>query len=368
MASRKDYYDILGLRRGATEEEIEKAYQKLARTYQFAPHPGNKTAEFRFREILEAYEILSDKTRRERYDQMGIELPPPDFFWEESLGEGGEEDSSFDGFEDVFEGLLEVGERPGSQSAQRGKDLHCTLEIDFESAIHGAIKRVHVLQEVPCVPCAGKGFNPKGPRKVCSHCGGAGQIQVGIPPSAFSQACGRCRGVGKVQIQHCEFCSGQGWIAKKRVVSLQIPPGVNDRCRLYLPRMGHLSQKEGPRGDLVAEVRVKNHPYFQRKGDDLHIEVPLTVWEAALGVEVEIPTLKGSMKVKVPPGVQPGDQLCFPGRGVPFLQGGGRGDQVLTFKVMVPRGMDHRCQRILEELKKRNPANPRQECGWRLKS
>jgi molecular chaperone DnaJ len=132
--------------------------------------------------------------------------------------------------------------------------------------------------------------------------------------------------------------------------------------------MGHLSQKEGPRGDLVAEVRVKNHPYFQRKGDDLHIEVPLTVWEAALGVEVEIPTLKGSMKVKVPPGVQPGDQLCFPGRGVPFLQGGGRGDQVLTFKVRVPRGMDHRCQRILEELKKRNPANPRQECGWRLKS
>ena len=368
MASRKDYYDILGVRRGATEEEIEKAYLKLARTYQSAPHPGNKTAEFRFREILEAYEILSDKTRREKYDQMGTELPPPDFFWEESPEGGEEEDGIFEGFEDVFEGLTHAGEQAVAPSAQRGKDLHCTLEIDFESAVHGTLKQVQVLQEVPCILCVGRGVNPKGPQKVCSRCGGAGQIQIGIPPSAFSQSCNRCRGAGKVRIQQCEVCSGRGWVSKRRVVSLQIPPGVNDRCRLYRLQMGHFSQNGGSRGDLVAEVRVKKHPYFQRKGDDLYVEVPLTIWEAALGVEVEIPTLNGSMKVKVPAGVQPGAQLRFPGRGVPSLQGEGRGDQVLIFKMMVPQEMDQRSKKILEDLKKRNPANPRRECGWRLKS
>jgi molecular chaperone DnaJ len=132
--------------------------------------------------------------------------------------------------------------------------------------------------------------------------------------------------------------------------------------------MGHMGQNGGPRGDLIAEVRVQEHPYFQRKGDDLYIEIPLTIWEATLGAEVEVPTLDGGMKVRVPPGVQPEDQLHFPGQGVPFLQGGGRGDQVLTFKMTVPREMDDRTKKILEELKKRNPANPRQGCGWPLKS
>ena len=367
MASRKDYYDILRVRRGATEEEIEKAYQKLARTYQSVPHPGNKTAEFRFKEILEAYEILSNKASRERYDRMGIELPPPDFFMEGSP-EGGEEESSFEGFEDVLEGMSEGGEQKVAQPAQKGKNLHCTLEIDFESILQGTVKKFQVLLEVPCIPCVGTGFNPKGPRNVCEQCGGAGRVQIGLAPSAFSRECGRCHGVGRIPIQRCEVCSGRGWVRQKRFISLQIPPGVNDRCRLVLLRMGHMGQNGGPRGDLIAEVRVRKHPYFQRKGDDLYLEVPLTVWEAALGAEVEIPTVNGSMRVKVPPGVQPGDQLCFPGGGIPFLQGEGRGDQILTFKMWVPRKMNKRSKEIMEELKKRNPANPRQGCGWRLKS
>jgi molecular chaperone DnaJ len=367
MASRKDYYDILGIRRGATEEEIEKAYQKLARTYQSAPHPGNKTAEFRFKEIVEAYEILSNKARRERYDQMGLELPPPDFYWEESLEEA-EEEGNFEGFEDIFAGTLGGVEPKAVQLAQRGKDLLYPLEIDFESAIHGAVKEVEILQDVPCIPCAGKGVNPRGPQKVCGQCGGAGQVQIGIPPSAFSKQCGRCQGAGRVRIQPCEICSGRGSVSQKRVVSLQIPPGVNEGCRLYLLGMGPGGENGGPRGDLIAEIKVQIHPFFQRKGDDLYVEVPLTIWEAALGGVVEIPTLGGQMKVEVPPGVQPGDQLRLPGRGVPFLQGGGRGDQVLIFKMAVPRAMDDRSKEILEELKERNPANPRQGVGWRLKS
>jgi molecular chaperone DnaJ len=365
MASRKDYYDILGIRRGATEEEIEKAYKKLARTYQSTPPPGNKSAEFRFKEILEAYETLSDKARRERYDQMGLELPPPDFFWRESLDEGEEEEG---GFEDVFEGLFEVGAQEAEQLAQRGKDLHHSLEIDFESSVRGTVKKVQVCQEVSCIPCAGQGASLQGAAKVCGRCGGAGKVQIGIGSSAFSRECGRCRGTGKIQIQSCEFCAGKGWINRRKVVSLQIPPGVKDRCRFYLLKMGHRGLNGGPRGDLVLEVRVEPHPYFRREEDDLHIEVPLTIWEAALGAEIDVPTLDGVMKVKVPPGVQPGDQMRFPGRGAPFLQGGGRGDQVLTFNVAVPREMDDPSRKILEKLKKRDPANPRQRCGWCLKS
>lgn len=363
MASRKDYYDILGIRRGATEEEIEKAYLKLARTYQSAPYPGNKTAEFRFKEILEAYEILSDKVRREKYDQMGFELVPPDHFWEGTRDEA-EEEGSFDGFEDVLEG----GDQKAALLAQKGKDLHCSLEIDFESAIHGTVREVQIHQEVTCTSCAGKGANLKGPQKVCEQCGGAGQVQIGLPPEAFLRECGRCEGSGKVRVQRCQTCSGRGLTRQKRVISLPIPPGVNDRCRLYLPGMGHRGRYGGPGGDLIVEIQVGKHPYFKRKGDDLYTEVPLTIWEATLGAEVEIPTLNGQMKVRVPPGVQPEDQMRFPGQGIPFLQGGGRGDQVLTFKMTVPRQIDDRSKKMLKELKQRNPDNPRQGCGWILKS
>ena len=256
MASRKDYYDILGIRRGATEEEIEKAYQKLARTYQSAPRPGNKTAEFRLKEIVEAYEILSNKARRERYDQMGLELPPPDFYWEESLEEA-EEEGNFDGFEDVFGGILGGVEPKAAQPAQRGKDLLYPLEIDFESAVHGAVKEVEILQDVPCIPCAGKGVNPKGPQKVCGQCGGAGQVQIGIPPSAFSKQCGRCDGTGRVRIQPCEICSGRGSVSQKRVVSLHIPPGVNEGCRLYLLRMGPLGYPQRSFGGTSADISAQ---------------------------------------------------------------------------------------------------------------
>jgi molecular chaperone DnaJ len=368
MASRKDYYDILGVRRGATKEEIEKAYQKLARTYQSAPHPGNRTAEFRFKEILEAYEILSNQARRERYDRMGIELPPLDFFEEDAYEEVDEEESGFEGFEDVFEARFEAGQKTIAQPVQKGKDLHCTLEIDFESAVHGTRKEVHVLEEVPCLPCGGKGVSPNGPQKTCEPCGGAGQVQVGIPPLAFSQECSRCRGSGKVLIQRCEGCSGKGWVSQEKLVSLPIPAGVNDRCQIYLPKMGQPGKNGGPRGDLVAEIRLKGHPYFQRRGDDLYIEVPLTLWEAGLGVEVEVPTLEGSKKVKVPPGAQPGDQIRLAGQGVPHLQGGGRGDQVVVLKIVVPPKMNAKSRKILEELKRQNPVDPREECGWRLKS
>jgi len=363
MASRKDYYDILGIRRGATEEEVEKAYQRLARTYQSAPQPGNRTADFRFREILEAYEILSNKARRERYDRLGIDFPFQEDLWDETLEEG-EEENSLEGFEDLWEPAFDGGRLGGEPASSKGRDIHVTLEIDLEGAARGMAKKVQVLQEIPCVTCGASGVNAEGPQRFCGQCGGAGQIQVGLPPSAAAKECDRCQGTGKVYIQRCAVCSGEGWVGRKRTVTVQIPPGVNDHCRLYLPRLGHAGRAAGLKGDLVAEIRVKPHPHFERKGDDLYSGLSLAIWEAALGTEVEVSTLDGTARVKIPAGVQSGDQIRIPKRGIPFLQGGGRGDQILRLKIQVPREMDGKSRKILEELERRSSAVSGRKRDW----
>ncbi|NWF56457.1 MAG: DnaJ domain-containing protein [Syntrophaceae bacterium] len=357
MASRKDYYDILGIRRGATEEEIEKAYQKLARTYQTAPLPGNRTADFRFKEILEAYEILSDKTRRERYDRLGVDFPLQESFWDEGPDEG-DEDNSLEGFEDFWEQEFRGGTPGLFQVAEKGRDIHFTLEIDLVSAARGVTRKVQILKENPCPVCGGEGFLAAGPREVCGRCGGAGQIQVGLAPSAFALGCERCGGTGRIFLQPCKTCSGKGRVQQSAWVSISVPPGVDDRCRLYLCRMGHEGKNGGPRGDLVAEIRVKKHPIWERRGEDLYLELPLAFWEAALGAEVEVPSLEGKIKVKVPPGIQGGEEIRIPQEGVPRLAGDGRGDLVLCPQIWVPRIVDKESRELLEGLRHRFPAHP----------
>jgi molecular chaperone DnaJ len=363
MASRKDYYDILGIRRGATEEEIERAYRKLTRTYQFDPHLSNhKTVEFRFKEISEAYEILSNKEKREKYDRAGDEILFSDFDWEYDLEEGEEKESNFEGFEDIFESYFGSEEQAALRQPQRGKDLYSTVEIRLEEAVAGTLKEVQVFRDISCFRCLGKGVDLTGPQKVCDECGGAGQVQVGLPPSAFSQTCSRCRGEGKVHIQLCEACCGKGRVAQKEVVGLQIPPGADNGCCIYLSGKGQPGKNGGRWGDLVVDVRVQKHPDFQRKGDDLHLEVPLAVWEAALGAEVEVPTLDGPAILTVPQGLKNGEQLRLPGKGVPYFCGGGRGDQVVSFKIVLPQNLDDKSKQLLEELKRLNPKDPRPRC------
>lgn len=368
MASQKDYYDILGIRRGATEEEIEKAYRKLTRTYQFDSHPSNnKTAESRFKEISEAYEILSNKEKREKYDRSGSVIPYCDLDWEYDPEEEDEKDLNFEGFEDVFEKYFGAEEQAALRKPQKGKDLFSTVEIKFEEAIRGTVKEVQVLREISCPRCLGKGVDPTGSQKVCDECGGAGQVQVGLPPSAFLQTCPRCHGEGRVYIELCGSCWGKGRAAEKEVVGLQIPAGVDDRCRIYLKGMGQPGKNGGPGGDLVVDVAVQRHPYFQRRGDDLLLEVPLAVWEAALGAEVEVPTLDGSAILTIPRGMQGGEQLRLPGKGTSYFYGGSRGDQIISIKIVLPQDLDGRSKEILGELKRLNPKDPRKRCGWRLK-
>ena len=365
MASRKDYYDILGIRRGASPEEIEKAFQKLTRTYQFIPHPANKTAESCFKEISEAYEILSNKEKREKYDRSGGELLSSDLAWDYDLEEEEEEELHFEGFEDALGKYLGTAELAGIHKPQKGKDVHCTLEISFEEAMRGKTKEIEVRREIPCSPCSATGLDPAGPRKICDRCGGAGQVQIGLPPAAFAEKCPRCHGQRKIPSQPCRKCCGKGRLIEKDQVRLQVPPGANDHCRIFLKGRGQPGRNSGLSGDLITTIRVAPHPYFKRKGDDLHLIVPLSFWEAALGGEIEVPTLEGMARAPILPGVQDGEQLRLAERGAPFFYGTGRGDLVMEVKIIIPHNLGDRSKEILGELQRLNPQNPREECRWR---
>ncbi len=347
MASRKDYYDILGIRRDASEEEIEKAYRKLTRTYHRDLHQSS------FREISEAYETLSNKEKRERYDRSRCEIFSP-ALWEYEFGgpEEGDEDLSFEGFEDVVAGDLDEVRKVVPPHLLRGKDIFSPVKIGFEEATRGTLKEVKIGREVPCRRCFGKGFDPRGEQEICRKCAGAGQVQIGLPPATFLQIWSRCRGRGKVEVEPCSDCSGKGIILQNEKVLLEIPPGVDRGCRIFLRGKGQSGRQRGPSGDLVVQVEIEDHPLFHRKGSDLHVEVPLNMWEAALGGEVEVPTLEGPVVVTVPPGTQWGQEVRLSGKGIPFLYGRGRGDQVISFRVMVPQILPGRSKEILEELRR----------------
>jgi len=366
MASRKDYYDILGIRRDATEEEVEKAYRKLARAYHPDIKPGNRTAELSFREISEAYEVLSNKERRERYDRLGAEFPLPESVWEDDLEEE-EEGFGLEGFEDTLGRYFRAGEEAAARRQQRGRDLQGNVEIELEEAVRGTVVEVSVCREVPCSRCEGKKADPESSQKVCLECGGAGQVQVGLLPSVFFFVCPCCEGAGRIPAQLCRSCSGRGQVAQKEVVSVEIPAGVDDGCRIYLKGLGEEGKNGGPTGDLVVNTKVRQHPYFQRRRDDLHIEVPLTIWEAALGAEVEVPTIDGPAILTIPSGVRSGERLYLAGKGVPSLHGKGRGDQVISLKIVAPEELDKRSEEVMKELQRLNPQNLRARCGWHAK-
>jgi len=362
MGSLKDYYDILGIGRSATREEVEEAYRKLARAYQVDSCSGNRAAEIRFREIAEAYAILSDQEKRARYDQTGLNFSggeeAREFDWEEE-----EEICNFEGFEEFFE--ESCGKTDISNSLpQKGKEIHHRLRIGFEKAIRGTVAGIQVEEEVPCPKCLGQGYDPNGPLETCRECGGAGHIQVGLYPEVFVQRCRRCQGWGRIRRQPCSSCSGTKRQIQKRRISLAIPPGVSDDCRIYVKGAGGRGLNGGPKGDLLVTLEVEKHLYFEKRGEDLYLEVPLTIWEAALGTRVRVPTLKGSVWVTVPPGTQNGQEMRLKGRGGRSIHGEDMGSQVLAFKIVVAREWDPRSRALLQELQSRVPYDPRAECGW----
>ena len=349
MAEQKrDYYEVLGVSRGASEDEIKKAYKKMARKYHPDLNPGDKTAEEKFKEVNEAYEVLSDADKKARYDQYGHAGVDPNFG---AGGFGGGFDGSFDFgdlgdiFGSFFGGGFGGGRRTNPNAPQRGESIRMSIAISFEEAAFGCEKAVTVERYETCDTCHGNGCAPGTSPEVCPDCHGTGTVQVRrqTPMGVFasSRPCQRCHGTGKIIHQPCPRCGGRGAVRKNQTIKVKIPAGIDDGQTLNLRGKGNAGLDGGPAGDLLITVFVKPHPLFERDGNSVLMEMPVSFAQAALGAEIEVPTIDGRVKLTIPEGTQPGSVFRLRGKGIPYLQskGGGRGDQFVTITVTVPKNM-----------------------------
>lgn len=344
MPQKRDYYEVLGVSRGASDEEIKKAYRKLALKYHPDKNPGDKEAEERFKECSEAYQILSESERRAQYDRFGHAAF-------DQMGGGG---FDFGGqtFEDLFGDLF--GDFFGTSRARgrgrrRGEDLRLDLELAFEEAAFGTEKVVRVPRMTPCETCSGRGTKDGAPRVTCQACRGSGQIRFQQGFFSIAKTCGTCGGQGSVIKDPCRACKGQGAVQKVRQLNVKVPAGVDNESHLKLRGEGAAGANNGPAGDLYVVIHVKSHPFFKRDGVDVICEVPISFTQAALGTEIEVPTLEGKLSVTVPAGTQPGHTVRLRGKGIPDVRGYGRGDQIVEVSVEIPKKLSARQREILEE-------------------
>lgn len=350
MASPRDYYEVLGVPRTASEAEIKSAYRKLALQHHPDRNPGDKEAEERFKEAAEAYSVLCDRDKRQRYDAYGhagvtgaagAGFDPTIFAdFSDILGD-------FFGFGDVF------GRRRGGP--RRGADLRYHLDLTFEEALFGTESSLEIPRTEPCVSCHGSGSAGQGPT-TCTACRGAGQVTFQQGFFSVARSCGRCRGTGRVVTDPCPACRGQGQVPVERKLQVKIPPGVDSGSQLRIAGEGEAGTAGGPAGDLYVALRVAGHPFFHREGTSLLCEVPLAITQAALGASIEVPTADGgSTKVQVPEGTQTGTTFRVKGQGVPHLGGRGRGDLHVVVRVVVPSRLTPEQRKLLEQLARTLP-------------
>ncbi len=383
----KDYYGALGVDRKAKADQIRKAYRRLARKYHPDVNPGNKQAEEKFKEIQEAYNVLSDEKKRKIYDQYGFysdSIPAGAYeAYAQSQGEAPraagptvdfsgfdfsdfiprEERSSGFGssFRDIFSQIFSrVGEgREAAAGPARGPDIEHHMHLGFWDAVRGTQVRITIGREEICAECRGKGVR-SGAAVACSACGGTGKATRTAGAMRFSMTCPQCGGTGK-QSSPCPTCNGTGHIRKPETFDVKIPPGVDTGSRVRVPGKGNAGISGGPPGDLYILTDVESHPFFERKGDNIYVKVPITVTEAALGTKVEVPTIDGPTTIRIPPGTQSGQKLRIRGKGAPSLRANQRGDQFVEIEIRVPRVADERSKEILKELDRLNPSDPRSE-------
>jgi molecular chaperone DnaJ len=360
--SSRDLYETLGVSRGASADEIKKAYRKLARRHHPDANPGDKEAEERFKEVQNAYDILSGDEKRKQYDmfgaggpQMGGARPGGVRFEQFDLGDLG-------GFGDVFSNLFGgSGGRGGRSRAMRGGDIEATLNLSFEDSLRGAETRVPVEVDAACSTCGGSGAKSGTSPITCPQCGGRGVVAESQGPFAISQPCRRCRGAGMIIEKPCPSCRGTGQVRRTKQYKVKIPAGVKDGTRIRLKGKGEPGVHGGPPGDLFVVTRVAASKLFERRGADLIVEVPVTYPEAALGATVEVPTPDGKISLKVPAGSESGKLLRVRGQGAPKLKGSGRGDLLARLRVTVPKKLSKAEKEAVEQLKSVSRENPREK-------
>ncbi len=340
----RDFYEILGVSRDAEAVVIKKAYRKLALKYHPDRNPGDKVAEEKFKEATEAYEVLSDDRKRRIYDTYGHEGLKNSGH----SGPGNFEDI-FSSFGDLFGDLFGGGRRRDPNAPTQGDDLRYDMEITFDEAVHGVTKEVEITKRETCWTCEGSGLRPGHQPRMCPTCHGRGQVMRSQGFFQVSSTCPQCRGAGRIITDPCNDCGGEGLVNKKKKVSIKIPAGVDTGARMRLRGEGEGGRRGGPSGDLYVVIHVKPHEFFHRDGQTIFLQFPISMSQAALGCEVEIPTIYENEKLKIPPGTQSGDRITLRGQGVVGLRSGSRGDMVVEIQVRIPRKLTRRQKEILRE-------------------
>ena len=356
MADKRDYYEVLGVKKDATADEIKKAYRKLTKENHPDLHPGDKACEERFKEANEAYEILSDEEKRKKYDQYGHAAFDPNAGFGAGGFDGFDGFGGFGGFGDIFSdifGGFGGSTRSNPNAPRRGESVRATVNISFEEAAFGCKKEVTVAKVETCTDCKGTGCAPGTTPEICPDCKGTGSVTVSQrTPFGMMQSstqCSKCRGTGRIIHQPCKTCRGMGAVRRQHKVEVNIPAGIDDGQTISKPGGGNAGVNGGPAGDLLVSVIVRPHARFERDGTSVLLDQEISYAQAVLGAEVEVPTLDGKVKLTIPEGTQPGAVFRLRGKGIPYLRGSGRGDQFVSVSIKVPKNLTGSQKELLRQ-------------------